>query len=125
MWQERVGAVLLVVIGVANAFNGVLITVAPGRMSATYGVAVDDPALAVLLRHRAVLLAAVGIACVAAAFVSRWRDPAMVAVGLSMLSFVAITFSTSGAGAANVRLAATDVGLLGLLGLAAWLLRSG
>jgi len=124
MWQERIAAALLVVVGVANAVNGVVVTLAPGRAPATYGVTITDPGVVVLLRHRAVLLTLVGAGLVVAAFVSSLRAPAMWAAAISMASFMVFAFTMSGAGSANLKVAVTDVVLLALLGGAAVLLLS-
>lgn len=55
-----------------------------------YGTAPADPATAVLLRHRAVLLGLLGAALVGAAFVPAWRVPAGIAGLVSMVVFVGL-----------------------------------
>jgi hypothetical protein len=60
------------------------------RLATLYGVAVDDPNLAILLRHRVLLFAIVGALLAIAAFDPRLRPIACVAGLFSMLSFVAI-----------------------------------
>ena len=61
-------------------------------MERLYGVALDDPNLVILMRHRAVLFGIVGSLLVVAAFRPSAR-PLGVAVGMiSMLSFVLVVF---------------------------------
>lgn len=61
-WLSRLKRVLLVTVGMGIGLNGVIVAVAPGRIPATYGIAVDGPDVAVLLRHRAILLVLLGAA---------------------------------------------------------------
>lgn len=48
-WGRRL---LLTVVGMGVAWNGVVVAVAPGRIPAVYGVPADGADTAVLLRHR-------------------------------------------------------------------------
>lgn len=54
-----------------------------------YGVAAEDTSLLVLLRHRAVLLAIVGVLCVWAAMSPSTRPAALAAAALNIASFLA------------------------------------
>jgi len=60
------------------------------RLEGLYGVVVQDPNLAILLRHRAVLFAIVAGLLAVAAFHPPLRALAIAAGLISMLSFVAI-----------------------------------
>jgi len=71
---------LLPVVGVVSA----------ARVEALYGVSVDSPDMAVLLRHRAVLFGLLGAALVAAAFVPQLRPPVIGGGLMSMVSFVVL-----------------------------------
>lgn len=71
---------LLPVIGVLSA----------SRLEGLYGVVVQDPNLAILLRHRAVLFAIVAGLLALAAFHPPLRALAIAAGLISMLSFVAV-----------------------------------
>lgn len=69
-WCSRMGRVLsvcLLVVGVIHLLPlaGV---VGASRLSALYGIAVAEPNLELLLRHRAVLFGVLGGLCIAAAF---------------------------------------------------------
>jgi hypothetical protein len=61
----------------------------PDALLRLYGVAPDDTSLLVLLRHRAVLLAIVGVLCVWAAVSSSARRAALTAAALNVVSFLA------------------------------------
>jgi hypothetical protein len=101
---------LLPVIGVLSA----------ARLEALYGVAISDPSLIVLLRHRAVLLGIVGALIAAAAFRPALRKAAVAAGFASMLSFMALAWGAE-SNAALRRVAGVDVALCAALGCAALL----
>lgn len=88
-----------------------------------YGVALEDPNLIILMRHRAVLFGIVGSLLVAAAFRPRLRPLGLAAGLISMLSFVAVTqlvgdYNAELRGAAMIDLAASAF-LVGA-GFATW-----
>lgn len=58
------------------------------RLTQLYGVPPQGEAIVILLRHRAVLFALLGLFCCAAAFVTAWRTPALWAALVSTASFV-------------------------------------
>lgn len=58
------------------------------RLQALYGVAVPDPALELLLRHRAVLFGLLAVALAAAAWQPAWRAAGLVAGIVSVASFL-------------------------------------
>ena len=64
----------------------------PERMSALYGVALDDPNLEILMRHRAVLFGLVGGLLFVAAFRPSLRTTAYAAGFASMVSFLVIAW---------------------------------
>ncbi len=66
---------------------GVLST---SRLEAMYGVSIDTPDMAVLLRHRAVLFGLLGAALCGAAVLPAWRPPVIAAGLVSMVSFVVL-----------------------------------
>jgi hypothetical protein len=101
---------LLPVVGVASA----------QRLERLYGVALADPNLVVLMRHRALLFGVVGGLLVAAA----WRPalrPAALAAGLfSMLSFASLAALAGDPNAALTRVMQVDLVASALLIAAAW-----
>ncbi|MFH5228999.1 hypothetical protein [Antrihabitans spumae] len=120
---EIVAVTFLVVVGVVNAAPGV-VAFSVARTRVAYGVDVDDPVLTVLLRHRAVLLAIVGIGLIVSAFVTSMRVPAIVAAAVSMASYVAIAGSTKGVNQQLRRVLRADIVALVGLGAAGALLAS-
>lgn len=93
------------------------------RVAGLYGIAVDEPNLELLMRHRAVLFAWLGGFCVAAAFQPRWQGAALLAAGLSVLSFLVLAWSIGGLNAALLRVVRVDAvaAVLLAIGAGAWL----
>lgn len=120
---ETLADVLLVVVGVVNLVPGVVATVSVERAAAAYGVTLDGPDLAVVLRHRGVLLALVGVALIAVPWWPEIRTAAIVAGVISMGSYVAIVLTRPGVGAPLRKVMWIDVAGLGLV-LVAVLLRA-
>jgi hypothetical protein len=105
--MHRLSTALFLLAAIVNLVPGIGVQ-SGARLESLYGVALEDPALVILMRHRAVLLAIVGGVLAAAAFRPALR-PAAVAAGLvSMLSFVALAVG-AGAGPALQRIAIVDV----------------
>lgn len=92
----------------------------PARMASVYGVALDDPNLQVLMRHRAVLFGLVGGLLAIAAFHPPLRMVGYGAGFVSMLSFLLIAWVVDGSGPQIQRVVVADVlGLSALSGAAA------
>lgn len=120
MVGEVIGAVLLVVVGTVHVLPGV-VAVAPARAATAYGADVPNRDLELLLRHRAVLLALVGIGLIVGAFVPSIRV-AMIATGILSTGSFLVLVATIGAGELNartLRVARIDVGALAALVLTA------
>ena len=113
-WIKRF---LLVAVGAAIGFNGVVVAVAPDRIATTYGVQVAAGDVEVLLRHRAVMLALLGALVVASAIRQQLRSAVSSAAALSMASFVVLALGGD-LNEQQRRVALLDVLLLALLGLA-------
>lgn len=80
----------LVVLGLIHVLPliGVL---GPDRLEVLYGVSVaQDASLSLLLRHRAVLFGLLGGAMLVAVKHPPWQGPALLAAGISVLSFMAL-----------------------------------
>ena len=88
-------AIVTVLLLLAAAVNllPVLGAFSTARLEALYGVVVQDPNLAILMRHRAVLFAIVSGLLVLAAFHAPARALAIPAGLVSMLAFVALAGS--------------------------------
>lgn len=98
----------------------------PGRMMDAYGIALDDPSLEILMRHRAVLFGVVGGLLLASIFWPGLRAAAYAAGSVSMISFLLIAWAVGDVSPPLQRVARVDVaGLVCLAGAiavhAAWL----
>jgi hypothetical protein len=91
------------------------------RLTALYGVRADDPNLALLLRHRAVLFGLLGTFMVAAAWRPAWRSAAIVAGAVSVLSFLALSLLVGDVNAALASVVLVDAVAAAALALAALL----
>jgi hypothetical protein len=108
---------ILLVVAALNLAPGV-VALSPRRTGALYGFAVDGPAMALAMRHRAVLLALVGVLLALAAFDDAWLRPALLVASLSKGAFLALFLVTRPHGAPMRRVAVADVAALALLCLA-------
>ena len=108
--------IFLVLVAAAINLAPLLGAFAPERMTALYGVSLDDPNLQVLMRHRAVLFGIVGGLLVAAAFHPPLRTVGYAAGFVSMLSFLLIAWWVGGYSAEIQRVIQIDV--IGIAALA-------
>ena len=86
---RKIALTLFAIVGLIN-FALVLGVLSAERLSAAYGVAVEDPNLAILLRHRAVLFGIVGGTMLVSLYRASLRRYAVVAGAISMVTFIAI-----------------------------------
>lgn len=105
---------MLLVVGVIHLLP-VTGVVSAERLAALYGVAVDDPNLAILLRHRAVLFGLLGALLVAAAFLPALQPAAFVAGFASVLSFLWLAWATGSYNPLIGRVVVADVVAFGCL----------
>jgi hypothetical protein len=84
--------VLMVAVAVLNLLPSV-VAVAPAWSVRLYGIALSTPALDVAMRHRAVLLGAVGAGLGVAAFVPSWWSPALALALASKVAFLSLWFA--------------------------------
>lgn len=90
-----------------------------GQLRRLYGVAADDPNLAILLQHRAVLFGLLGALLVVAAFRPELRTVALIMGLASAVSFLVITWSVGGYNPQVARVVAADIAAVALLLVAA------
>jgi hypothetical protein len=109
-------AVLFALAGIIN-FLPIVGVVSADQVEKLYGVSLSSPELALLMRHRAILLAIVGGLLLAAALRREWRTVATFAGFASMLSYLALAALEPAINAALRRIAMVDV--VGVLALAA------
>lgn len=93
------------------------------RLASLYGLPFAEPNLAILMRHRAVLLGILGVFFVLAAFRPGLKSAAFVVGFVSVVSFLALAWSTGGYNAQLARVFTADLVALACLviGLAAHL----
>ncbi len=92
------------------------------RLAAVYGIAFDEPNLAILMRHRAVLFGLMGGFMVCAAVKPSWQGMGLAIGFISLVSFLALAYSIGGYNAHVGRVVAIDWFALAclLLGAAAF-----
>ena len=86
-----------------------------GRLTALYGLPFDEPNLAILMRHRAVLFGLLGAFLVFAAFQPQFQIVAFVAGFISVVSFLWLTWSVGGYNAQIGRVFVADAVALACL----------
>lgn len=102
----RIAFLLVALINLAP----VLGVISAARLESLYGIEISDPNLEILLRHRAVLFAVVGVLLLLATF-RRPLRPLAVSLGLlSMMSFVAVAVLVGGYGPEIGRIVMIDIG---------------
>lgn len=94
MNRERIIMALIALAGVIN-FLPVVGVVSSARIESLYGIELADPALEVLLRHRAVLFGLVGGFMIVAAFKKSLHAMAIVGGLIAMLSFMGLYYFAS------------------------------
>jgi hypothetical protein len=126
--MSRLSAAALVLVGLIHLLPlpGVL---GSGALSRLYGIPVEGPDLALLLRHRAVLFGLLGAGMLAAAALPAWRPAAYAAALVSVVSFLVLAAVEGRYNAALGRVVVADVVALVALsaGIAAelWARRAG
>lgn len=114
--------ILLASVTLLNLLPGI-VALLPSRSRTLYGLALESPALAITMRHRAVLLACVGVLLGMAALDPRWWAPALTVALASKLSFLALYWLEGHPGGPLARVAWADVAALVVLALVALLRR--
>ena len=112
------GSTLFVLIALLNLLPGI-VAFRAARTEALYGFATEGAAMELAMRHRAVLLALVGLLLGLAAYDETWRRPALLAAGVSKGSFLLLFALTGPHDAPMRRVAFADVVALLVLGVAA------
>jgi len=105
---------MLVVVGVIHLLplSGVL---GSERLAALYGLSFNEPSLAILMRHRAVLFGLLGLFLCFAAFRPAWQTIAFVAGFVSVISFLWLAWAVGGYNASLARVVVADVVALACL----------
>ncbi|MFN5029089.1 MAG: phosphopantetheine adenylyltransferase [Burkholderiales bacterium] len=79
------------------------------RLAALYGIQIEEPNLAILMRHRAVLFGLLGVFLLYAAFRPTFQPAAFVAGFVSVLSFLYLAWSVGGYNAQIGRVFTADI----------------
>lgn len=85
------------------------------RLSALYGIQIDEPNLVILMRHRAVLFGLLGAFLMYAAFRPAFQLAALIAGFVSVLSFLYLAWSEGGYNAQVGRVFTADIVALACL----------
>ena len=106
--MRHVVSAMLVVVGVIHLLplSGVL---GSERLAALYGLSFNEPSLAILMRHRAVLFGLLGLFFCFAAFQPAWQTIAFVAGFVSVVSFLWLARSIGGYNALVARVIMADI----------------
>ena len=99
---------MLTVVGIIHLLplSGVL---SVSRLQALYGVAIADPNLEILMRHRAVLFGILGAFQIHAAFRPVLQLAALIAGTISVISFLVITGMVGGYSVGIARVVTADI----------------
>lgn len=117
MGKVRIIAGLLVAAGLIN-FAPVVGVFSGVRIEGMYGIDLDDPALEILLRHRAVLFGLVGGFMIYAAFRQTLHLIAIIGGLVSMAAFLALYYAAADQPPALLSIAYADIVGVVLLGVA-------
>jgi uncharacterized BrkB/YihY/UPF0761 family membrane protein len=79
------------------------------RLASLYGISFDEPNIAILMRHRAVLFGLLGLFMLFAAFAPRFQVAAFVIGFVSVVSFLWLASSVGGYNAAVGRIVTADI----------------
>jgi hypothetical protein len=79
------------------------------RLASLYGISFDEPNVAILMRHRAVLFGLLGLFMLFAAFAPRFQLAAFVIGFVSVVSFLWLASSVGGYNAAVGRIVTADI----------------
>lgn len=85
------------------------------RLAALYGLSIDEPNLAILMRHRAVLFGLLGLFLLFAAFRPPFQRVALMAGFVSVASFLWLAWSVGGYNAQVARVFMADIVALACL----------
>lgn len=86
-----------------------------------YGVDLTDPSTLMLMRHRAVLFALVGLPLLISLFLPTWRVPALCGALISLSAFLGLATTLPALNPALARAVHIDIGLIVLIAPALWL----
>ena len=114
---------MLIIVGIIHLLplSGVI---GSDRLAALYGLSFDEPNLAILMRHRAVLFGLLGLFLIFAAFQPAYQVLAFIAGMISVVSFLWLAWSVGGYNPQLARVFMADLVALAclLIGIVAYAL---
>jgi len=111
---DKIAAFILFIVGTINLLPMIVFFDAT-KTAKLYGLPIEGESLAILMRHRAVLLGLVGLALIAAAVKPEFRILAIALALISKFTFIFLTFTHSNYSAEVRQVALIDVGAIVLL----------
>ncbi len=111
---DKIVMAILLIVGIINILPAVVFF-DPSKTLRLYGLPIEGTDLTILMRHRGVLLAIVGIALIVAAFKPEFRVFAVALALISKLAFIFLAFTIAGHTAEIRQVALIDVGAVVLL----------
>lgn len=105
--MQKLASAMLIIVGIIHLLplSGVLGT---ERLATLYGTSFEDANIAILMRHRAVLFGLLGLVLVYAAFRPSLQPLAFAGGFASVVSFLALAYSTGGYNAGIARVVTAD-----------------
>ena len=104
-WLVSAGLVVAAVIHLLPV-PGIL---GPDCLARLYGVAIADPDMTIMMRHRALLFGVLGLFMLAAAAKPEWQAPAAVAGLVSAAGFILLAWQVGGYSPAIARVVTADI----------------
>ena len=111
---DKIVSIILFIVGIINLLP-VIVFFDSTKSVKLYGISFESESLVILMRHRGVLLALVGMTLIFAAVKPEFRIFAVALAIISKLAFIFLTFSTSNHTAEIRQVALIDVGAIVLL----------
>jgi hypothetical protein len=111
---DKIASIILLLVGIINLLPAIVFFDA-GKTVTLYGAAVEGENLAILMRHRGVLLSLVGLALIAAAFKTEFRLLAVALALISKTAFIFLTFTAPDFSPEIRQVALIDIGAIVLL----------
>ena len=106
--MNRIYLTMLFLVGVIN-FLPIVGIFSIDKINQTYGLAINDNNLAILLRHRALLLGLIGGFVIYSVFNPQYQIAAIVLAAISMLAYLYFFYSIGNANPALLKIAQADI----------------
>lgn len=111
---DKIASVILFLVGIVNIIP-VIAFFDISKTAKLYGLPIEGENLTILMRHRGILLAIVGIVLIVSAFKREYRILAISLALLSKIAFVILTFTSPDYNSQIKQVALIDIGAITLL----------